>query len=440
MPSVRAQVEIGFDGRIIIEDLTTTIDDVVKNPTVIIARKLILAVGIASGWSYESEDAQTSDELRETFEDFETPMIRSGLHAAIHKGWKVYQLEYTEESGLRRIKKMRGLNYKYIDPIFDMASGDFLGVIQTDVNTSKERRINWPDVVLINFDETMTGRLADPMLKATVDPHKWWRDTNLTANRYDRKLAGGFIIVHYPVGSTQYNGVPTDNKTIADALLTALQGVGTASIPHAVADTLDGLEDSSLKDEWRIEVIQASGGEQGNFVDRLKYLDALVLRTLGWTERSLTEGNFGTKAEAGEHADMALLNMHMMHRHLTEEFNKELVRPLCKFNYGDDRRCHLKANELSDAKKQLFRGVLSELMTNPAIGLEIAESIDTNSVLDTLGIPYNSEEPDYDRPNTGQDTEQDTGQDTGQDPDPGAGSDSKPSSTGKFTPIKVAIE
>ncbi len=397
MPTASAQIEIGFDGKPVgREDFSSDIEQVSKNPTVILARKLTIAVGLAAGWSYESQNEEVTDCIRECFEPYESSLIRSGILAALQYGWKPYEVVYELVDNAYKITKIKGLRHQNTDIILDRKTGDFKAFVLTDPNTSEETRIEFPQAAFVNFDETMEGRIGEPLLLPAIDPHKWWRDTNLTANRYDRKLAGGFIIIYYPVGSTMFNGVETPNDQIADAFLTAMQSSGNAKIPRYVSDTIDEMNAGTQEERWKIEIIQASG-EQGNFVNRLKYLDSVILRCLGWTERSVTEGQFGTKAEAGEHADMALLNMHTLFKHFVSEINEQMVKPFLEYNYGDTKRGHIVPNELSDSKKQLFRSLLTELMTNPTIGLEIAESIDHMSVLDILGIPYNSEEND-DRP------------------------------------------
>lgn len=395
MPQLTAQIEVGFDGQALYDQVRQSdIDVVLTNPIVIMARKLSISTSIAAGWSYVAKDdnPDVTRIIRDNFEPWESTLIRSGVLASLTHGWKPYVVEHKLVDGWYEVTNIGALRHDATEIILDRKSGAFKAFEYTDVNDSKEIRYNWPNAAFVNFDETLEGRIGVPDLKALIDPHKWWRDTNLTANRYDRKLAGGFIILYYPVGSTVYNGVLTANDVIADDFLTALQSSGSAKIPVTVKDTLDQLSEQEDQARWRFEIVQASSGEQTGFVNRLKYLDACMLRALGWTERAVVEGQFGTKAEAGEHADMALLNMHTKHQHLVSEINEQMVKPLLNMNFGNDACGSIQANELSDAKKAIFRSVLSEIMTNPVIGLEIAETLDHSAILDTLGLPIIKEE------------------------------------------------
>ena len=49
-----------------------------------------------------------------------------------------------------------------------------------------------------------------------------------------------------------------------------------------------------------IELLSDSGKGQQPFTDRQKYLDILKVRAFGFPERSILEGQFGTKADVGD--------------------------------------------------------------------------------------------------------------------------------------------
>ena len=67
-----------------------------------------------------------------------------------------------------------------------------------------------------------------PLLENIRETYYQWCDANDGAARYDRKVAGGRLVVHYPLGqSPDGNGVLRDNSVLAEEILHTLQSSGS---------------------------------------------------------------------------------------------------------------------------------------------------------------------------------------------------------------------
>ena len=116
------------------------------------------------------------------------------------------------------------------------------------------------------------------------------RQTARGARRYDRKIAGATVVVHYPKGSSyDEHGVLTPNPELAKRLAHKLESSGAVAIPRDVAQLLEtaGLESPG----WKIELLSDGGSLQSGFTGRLEYLDKLKVRGILAPERTVLEGH-----------------------------------------------------------------------------------------------------------------------------------------------------
>ncbi len=101
-------------------------------------------------------------------------------------------------------------------------------------------------------------------------------------------------------------------------------------------------------------------------------------------ERSILEGNFGTKAEAAEHADWAVTHLEAVDRQIVAMVNSQLVNPLLVWNYGEDYigKIRLVAAPLVDEEIGFMREVYKESQ-HP--------NLDTKMLGEKLDLPQTDE-------------------------------------------------
>ena len=124
------------------------------------------------------------------------------------------------------------------------------------------------------------------------------RIANEVAARYDRKIAGAYLLLHYPSfgQGIDQNGAKLDNVYLAQRILDKLEAASGVAIGDVPSELAPGQDPNQTA--WRLEVQGSAGGQQQGFVDRLRYLDSLKVRGMLLPERAILKGQHGTLAES----------------------------------------------------------------------------------------------------------------------------------------------
>jgi len=341
---------------------------------------------LAAEWSIEAgEDAPdgAQDFIADQFLEARQPLLRDALlFGYIDYGFQSFEKVFEEtDDGRIGIRKFKPLLPDITHLRVDQATGAFDGVRQGEVILPVEHTL------LYSFAIEGTNWGGVPLLENVRKTWIEWEQANAGAVKYDRKVAGSHLVVHYPPGqSTDVEGAKIDNVVIAQRIMDSLEAAGSVAIPkpEAVASDLN-CENAG----WDISMLQDSGGRQPTFIDRLRYLDSLILRGLILPERIALEGQHGTLAEAGEHADLAMTNAELVHEQVTRITNWHAVDQLLAINWGDAARGTVKLipSPIQDSKRLFLSAVYKAVLANPSGFLEEFGEMDTSSLRHSLGVP-----------------------------------------------------
>jgi hypothetical protein len=219
-----------------------------------------------------------------------------------------------------------------------------------------------------------------------------WKDVNDSANRFDRKVAGATWVIYYPVGKTEFNGVDTSNDVIARTILATLEASGGVAVPDEIQEWVSDLEDSidkDIKGKWRIELISASNTPRSAFVERQKYIDSLKVRVFGIPERSLLEGQFGTKAEAETHAEIGLSNVDTKHRLVVQQYNQGPINNILNLNWGPKAKdtVWIEVAPLVSSRFNHLKEIYRMILQSPDVGSIEAQNLDMRAIREELAVP-----------------------------------------------------
>jgi len=362
----------------------------IKNPTVALARS-VFSGPIASGeWSVESDegvDEARLDFIREEIVGRRQDIMSTILHGIMDHGWSPFEKVFgVRADGRVGLAKLKPLLHDLTTILIDAKTGAFTGFRQEkptrDVNVSLDTSL------LVPFQVEGTDWYGHGLLENAHDAFLKWTSSNAGADRYDRKVAGSHWVVHYPKKKQTLDDTATrvSNLDIAKDLLAALEANGCVAIPTAL-DDLTG---------WKIELLSDQGGGATNFVPRLEYLDRQLFRAFLMPERTAMEGRFGTKAEAATHIDVAITTMELVDRHITRHINWYVVDQLLALNFGDEARgtVRLSSAPLADIKRELIVELYKKIIDNPQGFMAEIDSIDRDAIKEQLGIPINQNEED----------------------------------------------
>jgi len=369
-----------------------------RDATIALARRISAAPVIASEWSVEGENEFHVDFIKEQLLPLRQGIVSTAIYGYIDYGWKTYEKVYQngiyEEVPVYELQKIKALKNDITWALYN-EKGDLSGLENDDQYLAAEILIDAEHSLFINLDDEGLGQYAEPLLLAAYEPWLNAKEANKAASNYDRKISGEHWVVHYPVGRTPVDGINilsdgddgrASNDQIAAMILKQLCASGSVTIPVYTEQIITDITGGENPTGWKIELLSSSG-LQSSFVDRLKYLDTLKVRALIMPERALLEGQFGTKAEAGEHADMAVTVREIWHEQITQQVNEQVVNELLEINFGVRDTVKLVAMPLANRQKAFYSELFFKVMDNPEIAPEILDGIDFGELRGALDVP-----------------------------------------------------
>lgn len=394
-PQIRSQLAIGYDGALRSEYATSRwyrkVREMRRDPTIALVRRLIAAPVLIAPWSVESIDG-APDGAQEYIEQQILPqrrhLLRTGLLGCIDFGWQPYETVISSAGDLLKVK---ALLQDITQILVFRDTGAYAGLRQPIEGTNEEIDLEIFDSLLLHFDVEGTDWYGQSTLANAEGPYDRTKENDDAAKKYINKVAGAHFVVHYPVGTSVYNGVEKDNFLIAWDLLNKLEASG-----HIVVPDVEGAL-KELEVGWRIELLSDSGASHDTLLERSMYLDKLKVRAFGFPERSILEGEFGTKAEAGEHGSFAISMMEQRHMDIVDLLNWHLVNRLLIYAYGPQAEdtVFVTPSPIADQSLLLLKEIYLALLSNTDTLMEEFDIIDREAMRDQLGVPAR---PENERP------------------------------------------
>ncbi len=369
-----------------------------RDPTTRLARELSIAPLLMAEWEYEAtKDAPegAKDLVESIMGEMRLSLMRTSLLGQCDFGWQPFEIIAEARDDGTTAPRLKPLLQDITSILVNAADGSFFGLRQTPMIGL---RIGWiylldQECCVISQDVEGTNWYGEPTLRS-VEPIYDETQTILKASRkYDAKIAGTHWVIYYPLGTSNIGGVVMDNGEVAKKLLHQAEAVGGIAVPRSIQQVLDALTAAQADNEatqWKIDLLSDEGKGQTAFMDKLKYLDTLKVRAFGFPERAVLEGQFGTKAEAESHQDIAVSNFEVRHALMTLQFNQKLIdRVILPWNYGPGMagKVRIKPSPLADKTLDFFQKVYEILVANPQGFLTEISALDLPQLRDRLGLP-----------------------------------------------------
>lgn len=381
-----------------------------RDPTVKMAREFAVAPFLASKWSYDADECAPEglkEMVQKEMDRHRIKLLRQAVLGTLDYGWQSYELIWEDGDDGYWKMCLKPLLPDITDIIVDPKSGRFVGLEQNPL-TIGGVSFGWENKVflsreccaLINIDVEGTGWYGEPVMKALENLYDEQLIIQKSARKYDAKIAGSHWVVYYPLGVSMLNGVSVDNGQIAKELIQSIESVGGIAVPRSVVQIVDKMNLDAAGSEalmWKIELLSDKGQGQAPFLDRFKYIDTLKVRAFGWPERTMLEGQFGTKAEAEAHADLGILNMECKHEAYCEQFNEQFVERFIEYNAGAEYKgcVKIKPAPLADRARATLIEVYKLLLASPEAFAQELMNIDVKALRDRIGVPEAQYVPTY---------------------------------------------
>lgn len=383
----------------------TKVREMRRDPTIKLARWFAIAPLLASSWSYEQNDraAEGSRELiQETMDDIRLDLLRTALLGWIDYGWQPYERIYKHHPIDGSVRPtLKPLLQDYTDILVLESTGEIAGLRQDPVMGTdiKEVVLSVEESFVAFHDEEGTNWYGEPVMKALERIYDESLKVADNARKYDKRIAGSHWVIYYPLGTSPFEGAQTDNGVIAANILQRIEAMGGLALPRSIVDSVDTLNALAAAGteaiSWKVELLTDSGAGQAPFLDRFAYYDKLKVRAFGFPERAILEGQFGTKAEAEAHADLAITNSEMRHRVFCQLFNRGgggqpgIVNQILQFNYGPQYAdtVWIEPAPIADRALAFIKEIYKAWFANPAGFMEEMMVIDKQSMREKIGLP-----------------------------------------------------
>lgn len=375
--------------------------DMRLDSTIWMARGLSTLPFVDAGWSVEATSGApdgAKDLIRNMFEPLRQRFVKTALEGCCDYGYAAFEKIFTvSDDHYITLKALKPLLQTLTDILVDPVTGEFEGFRQTSLyGAPQENTVERENALLINIDVEGTDWYGMPLMAVAREAYEAYLVAEEKASRYDAKMAGSFWRVGYPPGVTPVawdeNGNPTehkDNFLIAKELVNTLAQSGAVAHPTQIAPYADS-STPNAPDAWQVELMSDKGNSSENFVGRERYLDARKVRAFFLPERSVLEGQFGTKAEAEKHADFAITALEVRYALVVAALNRGAVDQVLELNYGKgyDGTVYLMPTPLADQNKSFIREIYASLLQAPASdGRPEHAHVDTTQIRDQLGVP-----------------------------------------------------
>jgi len=340
----------------------------------------------AGSWNIEADEdvpAEVTEFIEHILPLREDFLFNAIAYGKVDYGWCGFEKIFKTDGIRIYIEALKPLLHD-ITTILITKQGHFNGYRQTSLGLGVMAIDVPPEKCLHTAFGVEAGNYYGmPLLENIRQTMDDWKDCNDGAKRYDLKLAGSHWVIKYPPGTTTVDDESVDNGVIAGRVLDALTSSGSVAIPTTTATVLQELTSAGVVDvyAWSVELLSDTGDKQESFGTRLKYLDNQKVRGLGFPERALLEGQFGTKAESETHGNLMMNIVEATDREVVRMVNQQLINQLLILNFGDALKdtVRLVAAPLIDEQITFIREIYKSL-SDPNVDVEaLREKLDIPS-------------------------------------------------------------
>ncbi len=349
-----------------------------KDPTVQLARGLLIGSIQAGSWNIEADEGVSKDivafleHILLLREDFIFNVVAYGK---VDFGWMGFEKLFKTDGNRIMIESLKPLLHD-ITTILVTPRGHFNGYRQTPfgsavglgtlldgsggygIDLSPEKCLH------TSFGVEAGNLYGIPLLENIRQTYDDWAECNDGARRYDKKIAGCQWKVRYPKGAAVIDGETVDNFTTAQTILANMQSGGHVALPSTTIDNVQQLSSKETAEayKWDVTLIEHKA-KQDAFGKRLKYLDGNKVRGLMMPERAILEGQFGTKAESETHGDLMMNIVEAIDRTIVRMVNQQLVNQLLVLNFGEQYvdKVRVVASPLVDEQLAFIRKIYESL-------------------------------------------------------------------------------
>lgn len=375
---------------------------VLADPSVRYVRALAYAPILATQWEVvgkKNAPKEAAELIHEMLAEHRLQFLDDAVRG-IDYGWSPFEQVFDlvkdgPNSGAFWLKKIKPLIHD-LTALYVTPSGELSGF------NNNGDQIDPAKCLLYTYDAESGNLYGRGRCYNLLEVIPWWRDANDGAAQYDRKIAGVFMVCHYPPGqSVDRDGKVTENWKIAENMLNSI----VAGRPIAVCNEFAGEVDTFLqgaspgdRTRWKWELLEDKGSRQPGFKERLTYLDMQKARAWLVPERAAFEAQrSGSKADSESHGDIIQTQAEYTNQVLCNVLTGKRLEPssvinnILRMNWGREAMgsVYVRPLPIEDDKKKFLRQIASNLLSSAPKLAKVAS--DVEDILEQAGLPCPSD-------------------------------------------------
>lgn len=230
-----------------------------------------------------------------------------------------------------------------------------------------------------------------------------WMEANKFGGRLDKKATGIVFMVKGPQGGSllDQNNISVTGQAASLNLANILQQGISAYSPNALLSIRELKQHPELAKVSAFDVqyfdLGDTAGANKALNEKQRYYDSLMFRAWKRPERSATEGQRGTLAEAEVHGDIGTDDSDLLRSLFAKSLNDGPVNNCLEQNFGPQARgkVYLKPAPIVPARFQVLRMLMEKIASVPALLTKVIEETDMDAVHDVLGVPKRNDLAQY---------------------------------------------
>jgi len=372
-----------------------------RNPVIRLVKSVAHYPVLSSPYIITSEDG-TPKERRDFIEDMLKnlwPRFMREVISMLDYGWSAFEkVFYVNEDGLVSIKKLKSLMVDTTQVLLD-DKGHFAGLEQKDNSKTGKTILGASSSVVFTHEREGDNYYGESIMQAILESGAWdsWNKKRDREVSYMTKIASVIPMIVYPPGvSLDRDGNEVSNVEIAEKLLRHLETAKGVCMPNTILDFLPDITrmvnanpNMGQFRDWQIEFLETKVNHGSEFLESIRHDEILFARAWLVPERTVFEGQFGTKAEASAHGDIAASFSNEVLKNIFDTLNRYIVDPILVANWGESARgtVSYSTSGLDAGTKEYLREVVAKILEEPG-NVELALSwLPVAEVLDSVGLP-----------------------------------------------------
>ena len=141
------------------------------DPTLSLARQLVLAPVLLAQWSFESRDGAPPEAaafIEKQIRPIRIHLLRTAMLGCIDFGWQPYEKVYSYDGQRYTLQKLKPLLQDLTDILVDQETGAYIGLRQR--TTSKETTLEVAETFLVSLDVEGTDWYGQPVMEVARKP------------------------------------------------------------------------------------------------------------------------------------------------------------------------------------------------------------------------------------------------------------------------------